>query len=147
MRTPRLDDSGSQLLLQMLLIVITLAAVSVIADVGRVIGARQSLAATADQAAVAGAQAIDFAAYYSRGADASGVLLASGDVEAAVRRYIAPAVAAGQQEDLELAAVEVDDEGVTVRLRCRALLPFASLLGVDSVPVRASARAALVVRP
>jgi len=140
------SDRGSTLLLQLFLITSLLTVVAGISDVGRVIGARQQLAATADQAAIAGAQALDLAAYYANGAsNAAGLALDARAVEPAVLRYLAPAVAAQQQPGLSVDSVSVADGAVTVRLRCTADLPFAGLLGLTSVPVHASATAALQV--
>ena len=142
------DERGSLLLLQAFLIVAVVSAVTVIADVGAVIGARQQLAATADQAAVAGAQAVDLRDYYAGGAaGADGLVLDPASVAASVRRYLAPALAAGQQDGLALESVDVEAGSVTVTLSARATMPFTSMLGVPSVPVRASARAALMVQP
>ncbi len=148
MRSLRCADRGSVLLLQLFLVTTVLMAVAVISDVGSVIGARQQLAATADQAAIAGAQAVDLGAYYAGGADGvSGLALEPVLVEAAVRRHLAPAIQQQQQPGLALADLAVDADGVTVRLRCTAVLPFASLLGLSSVPVTASSRARLLVQP
>ena len=148
MPTPRLGDRGSLLLLQVLLITVLVAAVGVVADVGRVVGERQQLSATADQAAIAGAQAIDLVDYYVRGAqDGAAVRLDPGSARAAVERFLAPAVQRGQQRDLSVAAVEVGPDGLSVRLHCRAELPFGSLLGIRAVPVSATATARLVVQP
>lgn len=140
-------DRGSLLLLQAFLIGAVLAGVIVIADVAAVIGARQQLAATADQAALAGAQAVDLTAYYRSGAaDASGVALDPGSVAAAVRRYLAPAIAAEQQQGLAVRAIDVRDGSVSVALTAQADLPFASSLGLSTIPVQASATARLLVQ-
>ena len=148
MPTPLLGDRGSLLLLQVLMVTVLVAAVGVVADVGRVIGERQQLAATADQAAIAGAQAIDLGDYYLRGAQGGGaVRLHPDSARAAVQRFLAPAISAGQQQDLRIADVEVVADGLAVRLQCQAALPFGSLLGIRSVPVTASATARLDVQP
>lgn len=140
-------DRGSLLLLQAFLISAVLAGVVVIADVATVIGARQQLAATADQAALAGAQAVDLTVYYRSGAaDTAGVALDPGSVATAVRGYLAPAIAAEQQRGLAIRAIEVQDGSVSVSLTARADLPFASSLGLSAIPVRASATAQLLVK-
>ncbi len=148
MPSPLHDDRGTLLLLHLLLVGAVLTAITVIADVGSVIGARQELAATADQAAIAGAQAIDLDAYYAGGAAGlAEVALHPASAEAAVRRYLAPAIAAEQQSGLEVVAVTVAAGEVTVRLRSRADLPFSSGLGLPSVPVTAQASARLLIQP
>jgi len=147
MRSLLLTERGSLLLLHMFLVVAVVAAVTVIADVGRVVGVRQELAATADQAAIAGAQAVDLDAYYAGGAaGVAGLPLDPASVAAAVNRYLAPAIEARQHQGLELVAVQVDPGTVTVRLGCRAPLPFASMLGLRDVPVVASASAQLLIQ-
>lgn len=147
MRTQFRDDRGSTLLLQMFLVVAIVMGITVIADVGSVIGVRRQLAATADQAALAGAQAVDLEAYYAIGAGAAGVALDPRDVSAAVSRYLAPAVAAQQVEGLRIEDVTVVGDTVTVRLAGRAPLPFTSAMGMESFPVSASASAQLLIQP
>lgn len=142
------DDRGSLLLLHLFLITAVVAVVAVIADVAAVIGTRQQLAATADQAAISGAQAVDLGAYYAGGAaGVAGVPLDPTAVDAAVRRFLAPAVAAQAVPGLSVAAIEVRDAEVTVRLSARAELPFTASVGLPSVPVSASATARLLVQP
>ena len=138
-------DSGSVLLLQVLCVVVVVAVVGAICDVGAVLGARRQLSATADQAAVAGAQAVDLGSYYVQGADREGVALHPEAVEGSVRRYLAPSIAAQEPQGIALAGVQVDADGVSIQLQARATLPFASLVGIETVPVSASARAALYV--
>jgi hypothetical protein len=141
-------DRGSLLLLQAFFISAVLAAVVVVADVAAVIGARQQLAATADQAALAGAQAVDMTAYYRTGAAGlAGPALDPASVAAAVRRYLAPAIAAEQQPALAVREIAVRDASVSVVLTASAALPFTSSLGLSAVPVRASATARLAVQP
>ena len=148
MHSSRRGDRGSLLLLQAFLISAVVGCILVIADAAAVIGARQQLAATADQAALAGAQAVDMAAYYRGGAaGVDGLPLDPESVDRAVRRYLAPAIAAAQQPGLAVRGIEVRDGSVSVALAARADLPFASSLGLDTIPVRASATARLLVRP
>lgn len=148
MRSLLRGDGGSLLLLQLFLITAIVAVVTVIADVATVIGARQQLAATADQAAIAGAQAVDLRAYYAGGAaGVDGVPLDPASVDAAVRRYLAPAVAAQTVPGLSIAALDVRDGAVTVHLSARAELPFTATVGLPAVPVSASATARLLVQP
>ena len=148
MRSLLRDDRGSLLVLHLFLITAVVAVVTVVADVATVIGTRQQLAATADQAAIAGAQAVDLPAYYAGGAaGVTGVPLDPAAVDAAVRRFLAPAVAAQTVPGLSVAAVEVRDAAVTVRLSARADLPFTATVGLPAVPVSASATARLLVQP
>jgi Flp pilus assembly protein TadG len=147
MPTSLRDERGSTLLLQVFLIAAAVLAVTVIADVGTAIAARQQLAATADQAALAGAQSLDLDSYYRQGATAAGLGLDPASAASAVHRYLAPAIAAAQQEGLEVEAVTVTDGELTVRLSCRAQLPFTATFGIDSVRVSASASAQLLIQP
>lgn len=148
MRSSLRAERGSLLLLNTFLIVAVLLAVSVVADVGRVVGARRALAATADQAAIAGAQAVDFDAYYAGGADGlAGMPLDPAAVQASVHRYLRPAIAAQQHPALAVESVGVDASHVTVTLRSSAPLAFASLLGLPSLGITASASAALLIQP
>lgn len=147
MPSSRRGDAGSILLLQVFLVVAIVMAITVVADVGTVIGVRRELAATADQAAIAGAQALDLDAYYRGDAAGAGLALDPGAVDAVVRRYLAPALAAGQRDGLRIEEVTVAGDRVTVRLGRRARLPFTASLGLDSVPVTASASARLLIQP
>jgi hypothetical protein len=135
------------LLLQAFLVVTVVMAITVIADAGSVMGRRQELSALADQAAIAGAQALDAASYYSGGTDRAAALPLDGAaVGAAVARYLAPTIRSGSVPGLELQSVQVAGGEVAVRLRCTAPLPFASAIGVDSVPVHAGASAQLLIQ-
>lgn len=143
----RRGEAGSILLLQVFLVVVIVLGITVVADVGSVIGVRRELAATADQAAIAGAQAVDLDAYYRGGAPSAGLALDPQAVAAVVRRYLAPALASGQRDGLRLEEVVVSGDTVTVRLGCQARLPFTASLGLASVPVTASASARLLIQP
>lgn len=147
MPTSRPDDRGSVLLLQVFLVVVVVMGITVIADVGSVIGRRTELAATADQAALAGAQTVDLDAYYRHGAGATSVDLDPQRAAAAVSRYLAPAQAAGRIDGLRIEEVTVAGDAVYVTLVGRAPLPFSSLVGLDSFPISASASAQLLIQP
>lgn len=145
MPTPSRDDRGSLLLLQAFLISVVVAAVLVLVDVAAVIHVRHQLAATADQAALVAAQAIDPVDYY-RGAAVGGGRDPA-QVEQAVRRYLAPAITEQQHSGLAVRDIGVRDGQVFVALSARADLPFAAVLGIADVPVQAEATARLHVRP
>lgn len=147
MRTLLRSERGSILPLELFLVAAVAMGITVVADVGSVIGVRRELAATADQAAIAGAQAVDLDAYYRHGAGVASVDLDPGSVTAAVSRYLAPAMAAGQVEGLRIQAITVRSDTVTVTLTGRAPLPFTSSVGLESVPVTASASAVLLIQP
>jgi Putative Flp pilus-assembly TadE/G-like len=148
MRMPLAADRGSVILLQVFCMVAVVMSIAVVCDTGAVLGVRRELSAVADQAAIAGAQAIDLTAYYRGGAhEVAGVPLDPRSAEAAVRAYLRPSLDAGAPAGLRLEQVEVTDDGVRVALSGRADLPFKILPGVDSAPVRASARASMFVQP
>ena len=147
MNSPIRDDRGSALLLMMSLTVVLVMAIALVVDVGTVLAQRRGLAATADAAAMAGAQAIDLAAYYGSGPDSEGVLeLDPTRARAAVLDQLAASRARERHPGLQVDSVSVADGEVVVRLRSRAQLPMVSLFGIESAPVSAASGARLVVQ-
>ncbi len=135
---PPRDDRGSVLLLGLGLVMVCLLSVVVLVDVAAALGQRQRLQALADAAALAGAQAIDVAAYYRDGAGAL-TRLEPAAVSAAARRHLAAAGAARDIPGLVIEEVSSDGERVTVDLRCPMRLPFGSAVFAGDIQVRSDA--------
>lgn len=143
MRVSR-DDSGQLILLALIYALIAAIMVMVVTDVSKLYLARRSLAATADGAALAAAQAIDRGAFYRDGA--------RGDLRldpAAARRAIAAYAERNNLParfaDFTFDAPQVSDNGqtVSVRVHCRVVLPFTGVFtgGQRSINVNAQASA------
>ena len=148
MRSPIRDERGSALLLTAFLAVLLTMAIALVVDVGTVLAHRRGLAATADAAAMAGAQAIDLAAYYGSGPDSEGVLeLDPTRARVAVLDHLAASRAWERHPGLRVVAVSVADGEVVVSLRSQARLPMISVFGIDSAPVSAASGARLVIQP
>ena len=128
---PRAADEGSVLLLGIGLVVVCLLAVTVLVDVSAAFLQRQQLFAVADASAIAGAQAIDVAAYYANGASAA-TRLDPAAVNSAVERHLARASARQSIPGLVVRRVWSDGSQVAVGLSCPLRLPFLSgLFGGD----------------
>lgn len=143
MSTPTCRDEGTVLLLMVALVVVIVLSIGVVADVGVVLSARRALAATADSAALAGAQSIELGAYYA-GSGGSDLPLDPTRAEESVRRYVHTAEPC---PDLRIRQLEISANAVYVGLTCRARLPFVALIAQDSVEVRAGSQARLQRQP
>ena len=129
------DDRGSIMVLTLGFIVICVLAVAVVVDASTVFLERRSLQATADSAALAGAQAIDLEAYYERGAS-DGIQLDPGAVRAAVRRQV------DGRSGVRLDSVRIEGDEVVVRAHARVRPPFSGWLtpgGTRTITVEAGA--------
>ena len=141
----RADDRGSVLLLTVGLVLVALLAIAVAVDVSAAFLQRRGLAATADAAALAGAQVVDLDAYYARGRRAGDPIpLDRGAVRGAVLAHLRSAGAWADHPGLVVEAVTSDGETVTVRLRAPLRTPFAGVGGRGDVRAEAAARLALV---
>ena len=129
-------ERGSVLLLGIGLMTVCLLAIVLVVDAASAFLQRRALMSVADAAALAGAQAIDIAAYYRDGA-AVGTRLDPARVRSA-----AVAQVARVPEARAIAVDGIETDGVTVRVRLsRDLdLPFWSELAQERVRVEASAR-------
>lgn len=142
------DDAGSVLVLTLGFTVVALLLVAVVVDASKLFLTRRALAAAADAAALAGAQAADLPAVYAGGADDGGVPLDPAAVDAAVAGYLRAAGLADQLTGLELTDVSTDGTTVTVTLTARAVLPLSSAVTdvPEGVPLTVTARARSAVR-
>lgn len=122
------------------LIAVALVAVMVGVDATSAYLQRRTLVALADASALAGAQAIDTAAYYRDGATSSTSL----DPSAVTSRVSAflRASATDNPERLRLEGVATDGRVVVVRLSQPLRLPFLSVLVRDPITVESRARLA-----
>ncbi len=127
---PRLRETRGSVLLAGLLLSLSLALLlGAAVDLGRVFIVRRELVARADEAALAGAQALDLAARHA------GRLA----LDPAGARTQAQATLAGTP-GLE-AAITASPTQVTVRLRTQLQTAFLRVLGLRLLTVAASARA------
>lgn len=101
-------------------------------DGTRVFLARRSLQSAADAAATAGAAELDAAAYYRSGGRTVAL-----DPDAA--RTVAARWVARRGLDVRV-AIAADVRTVTVALRQRVATSWLGLVGIDSIPVGATAR-------
>lgn len=128
-------ERGSIMVLTLGFIVICVLAVAVVVDASAVFLERRSLQATADSAALAGAQAIDLETYYERGAGAR-IHLDPGAVRSAVRRQI------DGVGGVRLDSVRIEGSEVIVRAHTRVRPPFSGWLtpgGARTITVEAGA--------
>lgn len=130
---PRLScgDRGSVLMLSVGLMCVCLLAVSLLTDAAAAFLQRQQLLTLADSASLAGAQAIDLAAYYESGATA-GTRLSPPAVDSAVRRHLA---AASGIEGMAVDRIWTDGRQVGVVLSRPLTLPFLGQLFPGEVTV------------
>lgn len=138
------DDRGTVLLLAVGLVVVAALAVAVVSVVASTFLQRRALAATADLAALAGAQVVDLAPYYAGGATA-GLPLDCGRVRAAVLAHLRAGGAPTAVPGLAVESVGCDGTTVTVALRAPLRPPFPGLVPGGGV-VRAAASARLSYR-
>jgi uncharacterized membrane protein len=114
--------------------------VAVVVDVSAAFLARRGLASQADGAALAAAQRVDLAAFYTGSGEGP---LPLGDVEPAVRDYVAANFPGTAVDDVRLAA---GGTAVVVTLRRHVPLPLAPPGWRDGIDVTAAATARLPVR-
>lgn len=117
------DDSGSVMLIGIALIAICTLALAVVVDVSALFIQRRNLAALADAAALAGAQAIDLDAYYAHGASET-TTLDPAIVARVVRSQVIAVSANDGMLGMRLEQVDSDRESVTVRLSAAVTVPF-----------------------
>lgn len=117
------DDSGSVMLMGIALLAICALALTVIVDVSALFIQRRNLAALADAAALAGAQAIDLEAYYAHGASEA-TTLDPAMVAHVVRAQVSSVAAADGIPGMRLEEVDSDRESVSVRLSAQMSVPF-----------------------
>lgn len=136
---PRGED-GQLLVLTAFLGVVLILLVAVVVDVSAAFLARRNLASQADGAALAAAQSLDLDAYYT---GAGGDLLPLGDVDEAVRDYVAANFPATTVEDVDLV-----DAGtaVSVTLSMHVDLPLSPPGFEGGIDVTADATARLPLR-
>lgn len=144
MRREVVGDRGSTIPLIVVMIVAAVLATAVLVDVAAVTQARRQLASTADAAALAGAQRIDLSHYYRHGMDTTARLTTDPRrAEQAVRDQLRGSRADLRHPGLRLETLQVSGESVGVGLAAPVRLPFAMILGVAEVTVRAHATARL----
>lgn len=147
-------ESGTVMLLVIGLVAIAVALIAVVTDVSSLWLSRRALNDAADAAALAAAQAVDFAAVYGgqtrRTSDGVDVLpLDRNQVRARALRYVKDAHLATSFSHFQVISVRTDGDSVVVVFRARSKPPFMSVLadlttsdGVD-ITVEAHARLAL----
>jgi uncharacterized membrane protein len=137
-RCARHDDTGSVLPLVVGVVVIVLALVTVVTDVGVLYLQRRSVQAVVDGAALAGAQAVDLAEVYAGGANGD-LVLDPRSARAAAAGYIRaiPSPPSG----LRVTSVRVVTTTVTVRAQAVVSPPFLAFLTGRGVTVVAEASA------
>lgn len=146
-RTGRADrDAGQVMLLSIAYGVLALLLVTVVVSATGVHLERKRLLTLADQAALAGAQAVDADAYYGRRDDGLGLVrLTPRSVEDAVLQHLAASPGAARLEGLEVVeATTPDGRTAVVRLRALArptLLSWATAAWSDGIELRATSRA------
>ncbi len=139
-------EAGQLLLLVLAYLTVAAALIGVVVDATAVFLAQRSLSATADGAALAGAQTLDERLVYSGGTPLDRLPLSPGRVEAAAVAYLRADGAPRRFDDLGL-STGTDGTTATVSLRTRVALPFSGgFLGVRGpapLAVVASARSPL----
>lgn len=123
MRCDARDDSGSVMLIGIVLIAICTLALAVVVDVSVLFIQRRNLAALADASALAGAQSLDLDAYYAHGASEATTLDPAIVARVARAQVIAVAAHDGLR-GIRLEQVDSDGESVTVRLSAPVTVPF-----------------------
>jgi len=123
------DDTGSVMLLGIVLVVVGLLALAVVVDASSLFIQRRNLAAIADASALAGAQAIDLDEYYAHGAGRA-TALDPVIVTRVVRSNVSAVAASDDITGIRLEDVRSDGESVSVQLSAPVRVPFlGSLLG------------------
>jgi uncharacterized membrane protein len=117
------------------------ALLAVATDVTVLFTARRALAATADAAAVAGAQSADLAALYS-GRTLTSLPLDCGKARMVIHDRFDRIPAAARTGPIRVQSITCNGTSVSVTLRSSARMPFASHFGVEpEVTVSAAAAA------
>jgi uncharacterized membrane protein len=133
-------DEGSALPLVIGVVVLVLALVTVVTDVGVLWLQRRSLQATVDGAALAGAQSVDLPQVYAGGAHGD-LLLDAASARAAVRTYLAAVPSSKRLTSFRLTQVRVSTATLTVRATAVAHPPFLTWLTGNGVTIVAQASA------
>ncbi|MGV1037525.1 MAG: pilus assembly protein TadG-related protein [Candidatus Nanopelagicales bacterium] len=139
------DDSGSVLMLVMGLVPVLLLMVTVGTDLSVLFTLRRALAAEADAAAVAAAQAADLEALYT-GSGMRNLPLDCAQARRIVLHRVGGPRSDSRVGNSRLASMTCNSRRVSVRLRSTIKLPFASHLGIKptvAVAADAAARAPL----
>jgi hypothetical protein len=127
------------MLLGVVLVALCLLALAVVSDVSALFIQRRNLSAIADASALAGAQAIDLDAYYSRGAT-QGTMLDPHSVTRVVRAHVAAVAGSDGMQGIRLEGVESDGESVRVHLSAPVSMPFLGAVLGERAEVIANAR-------
>jgi len=149
LRELRQQDDGQLLPLILVYTLIAAVLVGIVVDTSRAFLQRRSLAAAADAAASAGANALDLDEFYAQNGSGERLPLGAAAVETVVQTYIADAGLAGRFEGLT-AASSTDGENVTVTMTAQVGFPFDVLsLAPGGAPVEftASARSPYLPEP
>lgn len=133
------DDTGSVMLLGIVLVAVCLFALAVVVDVSALFLQRRNLAAIADASALAGAQAIDLDEYYAHGAGRA-TALDPAIVARVVRANVAAVVETDGLTGMRLVGVDSDGESVSVHLSAPVSVPFFGRLLGERTEVIARAR-------
>jgi hypothetical protein len=133
------DDSGSVVLLGVVLVAVCVFALVVVIDISALFLQRRNLAAIADASALAGAQAIDLDAYYANGASEA-TTLDPAIVARVVRANIASVINSDGLRGMRLEGVESDGESVRVHLSAPLTAPFLGAILGERAEVVANAR-------
>ncbi len=128
------DESGQAMVLILGLLLIALAVTGLAVDGTRAFIYRRTLQNAADAAALAGADAIDLDAYYGSGG--TRIVLDGDAAERAARVVLARRRIAAR------VAIAGSADAIVVSLRSPVTTSFLRLIGIASLPVSASARAA-----
>lgn len=139
MRVDSRDDTGSVMLLGIVLVAVCLLSLAVVVDVSALFIQRRNLAAIADAAALAGAQAIDLDAYYAHGASRA-TTLEPAVVVRVVRANVTAVASTDRLHGIRLDAVRSDGESVSIRLSAPVAVPFLGSLIGERAEVEARAR-------
>lgn len=138
------DEQGGILLLGIGFVLAAILGVVVAVDAGSVYLARRNLAASADAAALAGAQSVDLDEYYAYGAD-SVTALDRSRVKKMALKHLDASDAAGSFRNFVIESITTDGYSVNVRLRATVKPPFLSV--IDEYPtIQVHARAELAYR-
>jgi uncharacterized membrane protein len=133
-------DEGSVLPLVIGVVVIVVALVTVVTDVGVLWLQRRSLQATLDGAALAGAQSVDLPTVYAGGANGD-LRLDATAARAAVRSYLAAVPSSKRLASFRVTQVRVATATITVRGTSVAHPPFLSWVTGTGVTITAQASA------
>ena len=140
MRRSLRDDEGSVLPLVVGVVILVVSLLTLVTDVSVLWLQRRSLQATVDGAALAGAQGVDLAAVYARGATGD-LRLDPPAARAAVRAFVAVVPSARRLASFRVTSVRVAAATVTVRAQALARPPFLSWVTGRGVTVVAEASA------